>query len=126
MKNQILLIKKDLQERNNFEVVAVANNLKEGLKIFLSSQFKIDIILIDSQIDENPDLIFSKTILENSDNKLLPLIFLTHLDSYELIESAVFSKSYNYSQNPFYEIGLRDALRLALNKLIQFMDKIYA
>ena len=126
MKNQILLIKKDsqkileikqyLQEKNNFKVVAVANNLKKGLKIFLSNQFKIDIVLIDSQLDESPDLFFSKTILENPDNKSLPLIFLTHLNSYELIESAVFSKSYNYLQDPFYEIGLRDALKLALDK----------
>jgi len=110
-------IKAYLEEENNFNVVAIATNLKEALGIYFSE--KIDIVLVDIFLNNKPDgIVFAETIMQNKQT-LRPFVFLTNATSRAIFESAKLTKPYSYLLKPFNELELQYALELALEKFTE-------
>lgn len=110
-------IKELLEEENNFNVVAIATNLKEALGVYFSEN--IDIILIDIFLNNKPDgIVFAETIMKNK-KTLRPFIFLTNANSRTIFESAKLTKPYSYLLKPFNKLELKYTLELALEKFTE-------
>lgn len=122
---RILIIEDDFEqtkaliqflEKNGYDVINVASNLKDALGYFYSQD--PDIVLIDIYLDGKPDgIAFAEKINQNP-NTTKPFIFLTSYTDIHTFNEAKLTQPYSYLVKPFNPLELQYAIELAIEKFM--------
>ncbi|MDX6182301.1 response regulator transcription factor [Flavobacterium sp. Fl-77] len=99
---------------NNYNVVGVAANYNDALKLFY--QNTIDIVIIDVFLDGKPDGITFAETINIVPNGLKPFVFLTSSKDRQIFERAKLTKPFSFLLKPFNELEILYALEMAVEK----------
>ena len=99
---------------NNYNIIAVANNFRSALEIFLNS--KVDVVIVDIFINGVPDgIVFAETITVIP-NALKPFVFLSSSKDRQIFERAKLTRPFSYLMKPFNELEILYAIEIAFEK----------
>ncbi|MBP4139391.1 LytR/AlgR family response regulator transcription factor [Flavobacterium geliluteum] len=99
---------------NNYNVVGVAANYNDALKLFY--QNTVDIVIIDVFLDGKPDGITFAETINIVPNGLKPFVFLTSSKDRQIFERAKLTKPFSFLLKPFNELEILYALEMAVEK----------
>ncbi len=121
-KIKILLLEdsdEDIQEfsealsQENFEIAAIAKNIKQAIELYNTIDF--DIAIIDIFIDGESDGIFFANQISHF-VKQKPFIFLTGSVDKNIFDQAKLTQPYHYLIKPYNSLELQFAIELAIEK----------
>ncbi len=108
---------KDRLEKHQFNVVAMATNLKEALTYYYTEKF--DVVIVDIFLNGLPDGIAFAEKINIHKHVLKPFVFLTgHFDR-DVFERARITQPYSFLLKPFNELEIIYAIELALEKYMR-------
>ncbi|MFA9189829.1 response regulator transcription factor [Flavobacterium sp. FZUC8N2.13] len=102
---------------NNYNVVGVARNFTEALKLFYAQP--IDIIIIDVFLDGKPDGITFAESINIIPNASKPFVFLTSSQDRQIFERAKLTKPFSFLMKPFNELEILYAIEMAVEKFYE-------
>lgn len=105
---------KALLESNDFNVIAVAENYKDALKVFYDEP--IDLVIIDVFLNGVPDGVTFAETISTVPGKLKPFIFLTSSKDRRIFERAKLTSPFGFLLKPFNELEVIYAIEMALEK----------
>ncbi len=110
---EAILLKNQL-DRNNCNIVAIAQTLDEALKCYYAED--IDLVIIDVFLGDAPHGITFAEVISKNTTQLKPFLFLTGSTAIEVFESAKLTHPSSYLLKPYNELELVFAIQLALEK----------
>ena len=105
---------KTVLEENSFNVVAVATNAREAIRIFL--QEKVDILILDIFLNGHPEGLNVAETIDAMPNKMRPFIFVTSSTDRRVFERAKLTNPFAYIVKPWNELELIYAIEQAIEK----------
>ncbi len=107
--------------RNNYNVVAIANNFNDALSMFY--KFNVDIVIIDIFLDGKPDGITFAETISIVPNSLKPFVFLTFSKDRQIFERAKLTHPFSFLMKPFNELEVLYAIEMAVEKFYNESSK---
>lgn len=101
-------------ENTGFNVVGVANSLKEALQLFYANN--VDVCIIDIFLNGIPEGISFAETLNNTPNSARPFVFLTSSTDRAVFERAKLTKPFSFLMKPFNPLEVTYALEMAIEK----------
>ena len=111
-KNDVAQLKASLP-KNEFEIVGISSNLKDGVQQI--NQLDYDIAIIDIFMGDKPEGIEFANEINNS-TKQKPFIFLTSSIEQHIFKNAKNTQPFNYLIKPFNKFELLFSIELAIEK----------
>lgn len=99
---------------NNYEITAVADNLRDALGYFYSQ--KPDMVLADIYLGGKPEGITFAERMQENPNTARPLIFLTSHTDQHTYQQAKLTLPFSYLLKPYNQLELQFAMELAMEK----------
>ncbi|CAA9199297.1 LytR/AlgR family response regulator transcription factor [Flavobacterium collinsii] len=100
--------------QNNYNIVGVATNFTDALKLFYENT--IDIIIIDVFLDGKPEGITFAESINIIPNASKPFVFLTSSQDRQIFERAKLTKPFSFLLKPFNELEILYAIEMAVEK----------
>ncbi|WP_428230326.1 LytR/AlgR family response regulator transcription factor [Flavobacterium sp.] len=99
---------------NNYNIVGVAKNFTDALKLFYEKT--TDVIIIDVFLDGKPDGITFAESINIIPNASKPFVFLTSSQDRQIFERAKLTKPFSFLMKPFNELEILYAIEMAVEK----------
>ena len=103
-----------LLTKNNFNVVAVAENYKDALTAFYAEP--VDLVIIDVFLNGVPDGVTFAETISGVPGALKPFIFLTSSKDRKIFDRAKLTSPFSFLLKPFNELEVLYAIEMALEK----------
>ncbi|MFT6981955.1 MAG: DNA-binding LytR/AlgR family response regulator [Crocinitomicaceae bacterium] len=104
----------ELLTKNGFNVVAVAENFKDAIKVFYEEP--IDLLIIDVFLNGVPDGVTFAETISTVPGSLKPFIFLTSSKDRKIFDRAKLTSPFSFLLKPFNELEVLYAIEMALEK----------
>jgi len=99
---------------NNYEIVGVATEYTDALKMFYEK--KVDLVIIDIFLNGKPEGITFAQTINITPNALKPFVFLTSSKDRQIFESAKLTRPFSFLMKPFNELEVIYAIEMAVEK----------
>lgn len=101
-------------KENNYEVVGVATQYTDALKMFYEK--KVDLVIIDIFLNGKPEGITFAQTINITPNALKPFVFLTSSKDRQIFETAKLTRPFSFLMKPFNELEVIYAIEMAVEK----------